>query len=364
LLRQRLLSSLDVATLITSLTIAAAGVLAIASATHGDPAGRAGLWKAQLIWLAVGIVALAVVVGLDYHLLAEFSYALYGATILLLVAVLLFGKEVGGNKSWLDLGTFAFQPSEFAKWTTCVALAAYLSGSVRGPLRMSQALVMAAIAGLPLLLIAIQPDMGTALTFIPIFGAALLMGGLRWRWIVGAFAIVAMLAPFGWNHLKDYQKERILTVFNPERDPAGVGYQARQSKIAIGSGGLVGKGTFQGTQSHLDFLPAQHTDFVLAVFVEEQGFIGAAAILGLFYYLLYRGILAARSSQDRLGTYLCLLVVAWFGGQFAINVGMVLGLLPTIGVPLPLMSYGGTALIAVMCGVGLIVNVRSRRFVN
>lgn len=364
MLRRRLLSSLDVATLLTALAIACAGVLAIASATHGDTPGRAGLWKVQLVWLALGLLAMAVVVGLDYHLWAEFSYALYGATLLLLVVVLVFGREVGGNKSWLDLGPFGFQPSELAKWTTCLALAAYLADRVRGSLRMGQALVMAAIAGTPLLLIAKQPDMGTSLTFLPIFGAALLLGGLRWRWIVGALVVVALLAPFGWNHLKDYQKERILTVFNPERDPAGVGYQTRQSKIAIGSGGLVGKGTFQGTQSHLDFLPAQHTDFVLAVFAEEQGFIGAAAILGLFYYLLHRGVLAARSSQDRLGTYLSLLVVAWFGGQFAINVGMVLGLLPTIGVPLPLMSYGGTALIAVLCGVGLIVNVRSRRFVN
>ena len=172
------------------------------------------------------------------------------------------------------------------------------------------------------------------------------------------------MVPLGWGHLKEYQKERIRTVLDPDRDPAGVGYQVRQSKIAIGSGGLTGKGLFQGTQSRLNFLPAQHTDFVLSVLSEDLGFLGAAGVLGLFYYLFFRGIVAAKSAQDRLGMFICLLVVAWLAGQLAINVGMVLGLLPTIGVPLPLMSYGGTALLAAMSGVALILNVNARRFVN
>jgi rod shape determining protein RodA len=213
-------------------------------------------------------------------------------------------------------------------------------------------------------LIALQPDMGTALIFVPIFLAALLIGGVRWKVIVIVFLIGLLLTPLVWFQLKDYQKERILTVLDPGRDPSGVGYQVRQSKIAIGSGGMTGKGVFQGTQSQLKFLPAQHTDFVLAVFSEELGFIGAAAVLALFYALFYRGIAAARSAQDRLGTYLCLLIVAWIAGQMAINVGMLLGRLPTIGVPLPFLSYGGSALLAAMCGVALVINVRSRRFVN
>lgn len=363
MLQRRLLDSLDLATVVTTLALAAAGILAIASATRGEPA-RAGLWKVQLAYLLLGLIVMAVVVAVHYHVWAEFSYAFYAVSLVLLVAVLLFGKTVGGNKSWLAVGGVGFQPSELAKWTTCLALAAYLAGRVRGELSFRQGMSMGVIAGVPLLLIAKQPDMGTALTFVPIFLAALLLGGLRWRWVIGAVLLGALLAPVGWTQLKTYQRERILTVLNPDRDPSGVGYQTRQSKIAIGSGGLTGKGTFQGTQSQLNFLPAQHTDFVLAVFAEEHGFIGAAAVLGLFYYLLHRGVLAARSSQDRLGTYLCLLVVAWFAGQIAINVGMVIGLLPTIGVPLPLMSYGGTALIAVLSGIGTIVNVRTRRFVN
>lgn len=363
MLRRRFLDSLDVATLATSVALATLGLLAIASATFGDPA-KAGLWKTQLLWIAIGGAVLALVVAVDYRLWAEFSPILYGATIVLLVATLFFGKEVGGNRSWLAIGPLTFQPSEIAKWTTCLALAAYLALRVRGALRLSQAVVMGGIAGIPMALVAKQPDMGTALTFVPIYLAAVVLGGLRWRWIVIALLLAAILAPIGWGQLRDYQKERILTVFDPERDPSGVGYQARQSKIAIGSGGLVGKGIFAGTQSRLNFLPAQHTDFVLAVIAEDLGFLGVTVVLTLYFYLLHRGIVAARSSQDRLGTYLCLLLVAWFTGQIAVNVGMVLGKLPTIGVPLPLLSYGGTALVSVLAGIGIVVGVRTRRFVN
>jgi rod shape determining protein RodA len=363
LLRRRLLDRIDLPTIAAALSLATVGMMAIASATAEQP-GRSGLWETQLLWLGVAVAAAVVVIAVDYHIWAEFSLSLHGAGIALLVAVLLFGKEVGGNRSWLDLGPIAFQPSEFVKWTTCLATASFLAKRVQNRIRFVQTIQLVAIVGVPTLLIARQPDMGTALTFVPIFLAALLLGGLRWRWVVGVVVVVALLTPVGWNHLKPYQRERILTVVNPDRDPSGVGYQVRQSKIAVGSGRLTGKGLFKGTQNRLNFLPAQHTDFVLAVIAEELGFIGAAGVFALLYYLLYRGILAARSSQDRLGTYLSLLVVCWFTGQSAINIGMVVGLMPTIGVPLPFVSYGGTALIAVMCGVGLIANVRGHRFVN
>ena len=363
MLHRRLLDRLDVPTIAAALALSSIGMLAIASATAAQP-GRSGLWTTQLVWLTLASAAAFVVVAVDYHIWAEFSLSLWSLSVALLVAVLFFGKEVGGNRSWLDLGPIGFQPSELAKWTTCLATANFLSKRVRDRIRFVQGIQLAALVGLPMALIAKQPDMGTALTFGPVFLAALLIGGLRWRWVIGAALVVAFLAPVGWNHLKPYQRERILTVVHPDRDPSGVGYQVRQSKIAVGSGRLVGKGLFKGTQNRLNFLPAQHTDFVLAVIAEELGFIGAAGVLALLYYLFYRGFLAARSAQDRLGTFLSLLVVSWFAGQAAINIGMVLGLLPTIGVPLPFLSYGGTALIAVMCGVGLIANVRGRRFVN
>lgn len=363
MLRRRLLDRLDVPTIAAALALAAIGMTAIASATVEQP-GRAGLWKTQLAWLGIASLAAVVVIAVDYHIWAEFSLSLHGAAVALLVAVLLFGKEVGGNRSWLAVGPVTFQPSEFAKWTTCLAIAAFLAKRVHDRLRFVQAVQLGGIIGVPMLLIAKQPDFGTALTFVPIALAAVLLGGLRWRVVAVAMIAVALLAPVGWRHLKPYQKERILTVVDPGRDPSGVGYQVRQSKIAVGSGRLTGKGLFKGTQTRLNFLPAQHTDFVLAVIAEELGFIGAAGVLALLYYLLYRGLLAARSSQDRLGTYLSLLVVSWLMGQASINIGMVLGLMPTIGVPLPFLSYGGTALISVTCGVGLIANVRGRRFVN
>jgi rod shape determining protein RodA len=352
-----------VPTIAAALALAAVGLTAIASATAEQPS-RAGLWKTQLAWLGIASVAAIVVIAVDYHVWAEFALSLHGLAIVLLVAVLLFGKEVGGNKSWLAVGPATFQPSEFAKWTTVLAVASFLAKRVHDRIRFVQALQLGLIIGVPMALILKQPDMGTALTFVPIALSAVLLGGLRWRVVAVAMCLVAVLAPVGWQHLKAYQKERILTVFDPGRDPSGVGYQVRQSKIAVGSGQLAGKGLFKGTQTRLNFLPAQHTDFVLAVISEELGFIGAAGVLVLFYYLFYRGLLAARSSQDRLGTFLSLLVVSWLAGQTAINIGMVVGLMPTIGVPLPLLSYGGTALIAVVCGVGLIANVRGRRFVN
>jgi len=362
-LRRRLLDRLDVPTIVAALGLALVGMLAIASATAEQP-GRASLWQTQLVWLAIASTVALVVMTVDYHIWAEFALGLHAAGVALLVAVLLFGKAVGGNRSWLDVGPVAFQPSEFVKWTTCLATAAFLSKRVHNRVRLVQGLQLVAIIGTPMALIAKQPDMGTALTFVPIFLGAMLLGGIQWRWVLGAAVVVALLTPVGWGHLKPYQRERILTVANPDRDPSGVGYQVRQSKIAVGSGRVTGKGLFKGTQNRLNFLPAQHTDFVLAVIAEELGFIGAAGVLVLLYYVLYRGLVAARSSQDRLGTYLSLLVVCWFTGQTAINIGMVVGLMPTIGVPLPFVSYGGTALIAVMCGVALIANVRGHRFVN
>lgn len=359
---QRLLASLDLTTLGTALALAGIGVLAIGSATLAPDGG--GLWRTQLVWLGIAFVALVVVVAIDYHVWSGVSLLLHALAVALLVAVLFFGKEVGGNQSWLVFGPIRIQPSEAAKWTTCLVVASYLARRGKEGIGLREMIEMGVLVGTPTALVALQPDMGTALIFIPIYLAGLWLGGLRARVIAGVLVAGVLLAPLVWVQLKPYQQERILSVVDTDRDPTGIGYQARQSKIAIGSGGLSGKGLFQGTQSQLDFLPAQHTDFVLAVVAEELGFVGAGTVLVLFYILLYRGIVAARSAQDRLGTYICMLVIAWVTGQMAVNVGMVLGLLPTIGVPLPLVSYGGSALVVMMCGVALVVNVRTRRFVN
>lgn len=360
---RRLLDSLDFPTIAVTIALVATGVFCIASAMS-ETMERGPLWRVQLLWLAVAFVAAAVVVAVDYHVWAEVALALHAVVLGLLVATLFFGREIGGNRSWLVIGPLRLQPSELAKWTTCLVLAAYLARRVHAAAGLRQLAEMALLVGVPAALVAAQPDMGTALTFLPIFLAALLLGGVRWKVMVGLGLVGLLLVPAGWLMLEDYQKARIFTVFDPERDPSGIGYQVHQSRIAIGSGGLSGNGLFEGTQSQLKFLPAQHTDFVLAVFAEQLGFIGVVAVLVLFYYLLHRGIVAARSAQDRLGTYICMVVVAWLAGQIALNIGVVLGRLPTIGVPLPLMSYGGSSLVATLCCIGLIVNVRTRRFVN
>ncbi len=356
-------ASLDTPILLATLALVSVGLVGIASATI-DHAGGAGLWRVQLVWVAVSTLAGIVVWIVDYRIWGGVALVLYAAVVALLILVLLVGSEVGGNRSWLVFGSLRLQPSEIAKWVTCLVLAVYLARRVRESLALPQLAVMGLIVGLPMALIAAQPDMGTALIFIPIYLAGLLLGGVRWKVIVGILLAGVMLAPVTWTQLKDYQKERILIALDPGRDPSGYGYQARQSKIAVGSGGLTGKGPFRGTQSRLDFLPAKHTDFIIAVIAEETGFVGAVGVLALFYYVFYRGVTAAREAQDRLGTYICLLVTAWIAGQVAVNVGMVLGRLPTIGVPLPLLSYGGSSLVSVFCGIALIVNVRSRRFVN
>jgi rod shape determining protein RodA len=361
-LRTRLLDNLDLPTVVTALVLAAIGVFGIASATLEQE--NEALWRQQLVWFAVASVAAVVVILVDYHLWAQIALGFHAAVVALLVAVLAVGREVSGSRSWLVVGPLRLQPAEIAKWTTCLVLAAYLSMRVRDRLGVRQLFEMGLLVGIPMGLVALQPDLGTSLIFVPLYAAASLIGGVRWKVVLGVLLAALLLAPVGWTQLKDYQKERILTVFDDARDPSGIGYQTRQSKIAIGSGGLTGKGPFRGTQSQLNYLPAQHTDFIFAVLAEEFGFVGAAAVLGLFYYLLFRGIVAALSAQDKLGTYICLLVVAWLTAQLALNIGMVLGRLPTIGVPLPLVSYGGSALVAGMCGVALIVNVRTRRFVN
>ena len=359
---QRLIRHLDGPTLMAVFGILAISLVGIASATMDGEGG--GLWKTQLAWVFIASVAAAVVIGVDYRIWASLAVLFHLLVIGLLVATLFYGTLIGGNKSWLVVGPGRVQPSELAKWTTCLAVAVYLAQRARETLGLVQMAKLGVIVGVPVALIAAQPDHGTALTFIPIYLVALLIGGVRWK-VIGSLALCGLLlAPVVWTQLKPYQQARILNVFDSSRDPTGTGYQIRQSKIAIGSGGITGTGAFRGTQSQLNFLPAQHTDFIIAVIAEELGFIGVGTVLGLFYLLLYRGMRIAQSAQDRLGTYLCLLIVAWLAGQMCINVGMVLGRLPTIGVPLPLLSYGGSSLLATLAALGLILNVRCRRFVN
>jgi len=338
----RSLSNFDWILFLAILAACSIGLVVIYSATTGTPS--AGAFHRQLIWLLLGIVLMLLAVLIDYHTLAEFASAFYGLSLALLLLTLVYGRVVNSSKSWLGIGGVQFQPSEIAKVSTILMLAAYLGRErVRG-LGVLHFAAICAIIGLPVLLILRQPDLGTAVTFAPLYAGAVFIGGIRVRTLVILALIATLALPMVWGHLKPYQKERVKTFLEPTRDPKGSGYQLIQSLIAVGSGGIFGKGFLSGTQGQLQFLPEQHTDFVFAVLAEERGFIGAMLALGLYFVIIYRCLATARAARDRLGVFLAIGVVCTFAGQALLNIGVVVGMLPTTGVPLPLMSYGGSSL--------------------
>jgi rod shape determining protein RodA len=359
---RRHLGNFDWVLFLSVLAVAAVGLGAIYASTAGTPVS--GAFERQLLWLVLGLILMLCVLVIDYHTLAEFSYVFYGFGLLLLALTLVFGRVVNASKSWLGVGGVQFQPSELAKVATILMLAAYLGRErIRG-LGMLNFAAICGIVGLPVLLVMKQPDLGTAVTFAPLLAGATFIAGVRVRTIL-IIALIAMLAlPIVWGHLKPYQKERVKTFLEPTRDPKGAGYQLIQSLIAVGSGGILGKGFLAGTQGQLQFLPEQHTDFIFAVLAEERGFIGSFFVLGLYFLIIYRCLAAARAARDRLGVFLATGVACVLGGQALLNIGVVVGLLPTTGVPLPLMSYGGSSLVSSLLGIGLVLNVWMRRLVN
>jgi rod shape determining protein RodA len=358
----RYLNNFDWILFLAILAACSVGLAVIYSATTGTPSS--GAFHRQMIWLGLGLVLMVLALLIDYHTLAEFSYVFYGIGLLLLALTLVFGRVVNASKSWLGVGGVQFQPSELAKVATILVLAAYMGRErVRG-LGVIHFAAICALIGLPVLLIMKQPDLGTAVTFAPLFAGVVFVGGIRVRTLLILAVIATLALPLSWGHLKPYQKERVKTFLEPTRDPKGSGYQLIQSLIAVGSGGLMGKGFLSGTQGQLQFLPEQHTDFVFAVLAEERGFIGAFLALGLYFAIIYRCLATARAARDRLGVFLAIGVVCVFSGQALLNIGVVVGLLPTTGVPLPLMSYGGSSLASTLLGMGLVLNVWMRRLVN
>jgi len=303
--------------------------------------------------------------SIDYHTISEHIPMLYIATLLALVYTLVFGHTVSGSKSWISFGELAFQPSEFAKLIVVIALARYFS-ELHGGRYMTTGQVFKAclIAGIPITLVVVQPDFGTASTFSPILALGLFIRGTRPAVIVSGILVVALLAPASWLVLRPYQKDRILTFLDPDRDPLGRGYQVRQSRIAIGSGGVLGKGLFKGTQSQLGFLPTRHTDFILSVVGEELGFAGIVFTIGLLLVIIIRSVYHAQTARDSLGLFIVMGVVSVFAFHALINVGMVIGFVPTAGIPLPFLSYGGSSVLMAFTGLGLIIGVHRRRFVN
>jgi len=359
---RRLLTNFDWVLVLTVCLLAAIGMTNLYSATSNWDAGTP-VYVKQMAWFGVGLVLMMLVCLFDYRHLEYFAWPLYLVGLALLVFVAVAGKTSMGATRWIHLGFFNLQPSEVMKVALIIILARYLTrrGHFHGH-TFRELLGPFALIGAPVLLIMIQPDLGTAMLLVFISGTVLLFLGIQRSTLIGLSILGAILAVAGWYQLRPYQKARILTFLDPERDPLGAGYHIIQSKIAVGSGGLFGKGFMAGTQSQLSFLPERHTDFAFSVFAEEWGFTGTFVLLLIYLLLITWGIYIARRAGDRFGMLLAVGVVAMCFWHIIINLGMVIGLLPVVGVPLPLFSYGGTNMVTTMVGVGLLMNVSMRRF--
>jgi rod shape determining protein RodA len=342
----------------------AIGVLNLYSASGvrlGDGVQVENFYQKQLIWGAIGVVGMAAFMTFDYRRLHAVAWPLYIATIVFLVAVPFLGKTVMGARRWLDFGVFSFQPSELAKFSVLLLGARLLSGSSER-LDLKELATVLALGAVPALLIIKQPDLGTGMLVLLLLGGLILYRGIV-PWLFRTLCVILpTVTPLLWFVLKDYQKRRILAFLDPATDPLGSGYHILQSEIAVGSGRLFGKGFLAGTQSQLRFLPEKHTDFAVADFGEEWGFFGMIILLGLFCAYLYQIAVVARDAKDPYGSFLAAGVFFYFFWQILINMGMVMGLMPVVGVPLPFVSYGGSATLVNFSLVGLVLNVSMRRY--
>lgn len=359
---RRLLLSFDWLWFLALLGLASAGLLAIWSTTEGTSLNS--YLGRQVLYLSAALLAFLILLYFDYHLYSDYITLIYVVAMVVLCAVLIMGKTVHNNKSWIAVGPVQVQPSELVKVVVILALAKYYSESDREYLDLNELFVGGLIVAVPMVLVVLEGDLGTAVTFAPIYLALSFLAGLKKKHLIVMVLALAVAAPAGWFLLKDYQKGRIETVFNPATDPHRRGYQTIQSEIAIGSGRFMGKGFKQGTQGQLGFLPARHTDFIFAVLAEERGFVGSIVLLSLFLFVTMRMLRAAREAKDKVGAMIIVGVLGLFLFHIFINVGMVLGLLPIAGIPLPLVSAGGSSLIASFAAMSLCMNIKMRRYVN
>ncbi|MGH2573681.1 MAG: rod shape-determining protein RodA [Actinomycetota bacterium] len=365
---ERVIRHLDPVLIVTGVALAVYGIFMVYSATRlglealGEDPGF--FLKRQSAFLLLGMVALLVAASVDYRLVKVYApLAWAGAIFVLLLVLTPLGSETAGAQRWITLGGFQFQPSEFAKLAVTAMISAYLS-ELRGDMGIEQVWRTTGLAVLPMLLVFVQPDVGTTMVFAAILVALLVMGGAKAKFI-GVLALVAVIALFGAFRLgvvKDYQIQRLTGFIDPTEDPLRAGYNRQQAEIAIGSGGLFGLGYLQGTQTNLDFVPEQHTDFVFTVVGEELGFVGGMFLLLLFGVLLWRAFRIAAMATDPFGRYLAVGIAVMIAFQLFVNVGMTLGIMPITGIPLPLVSYGGSALVTNLTAVGLLLNVHMRRF--
>ena len=354
------------------LAIAAIGLVTVYSATF-TAKGPSSLFYKQLMWMAIGLVVMICAMIPDYHTVGRYAYVLYAASIVFLILVMFVGRTGMGAQRWLPLGPFAFQPSELAKISLTLALARYFAEDPkRGGYDLRDLAVPGIMVLVPFMLVVKQPDLGTAMMLLLTSTLIVVIAGIRMRAVlivllIGATMAAAMflVTPVRnkiWGSLKPYQQNRIKAFLDPSIDPRGTGYHANQSKIAVGSGQITGKGYRRGTQSQMAFLPERHTDFIFAVLSEERGFVGSSLLVVLYLTLLLTGVDTAKNAKDRLGTLMAGGIVSMLSLYVFINIGMSVGIAPVVGVPLPLMSYGGTSIIATFLAIGLLLNIQTRRF--
>lgn len=364
---RRLFQNFDWITLAIAVIICVIGIMTIYSATRPlTSEAHPAFYLKQMIWLGLGLTALFLVAWIDYIRIERSAPILYLAGLILLIAVFFLGRTGMGAQRWLSIGPLSFQPSEFFKTIYIIMLAHYLS-VMKPPLEaLSLLRVFLVLTLFPFILLLKQPDLGTALIMLMISLSLVIARGLSKRVAVLVVIISLISLPFlgniVWEGLKDYQKSRLVAFIDPETDPAGIGYQLNQSKITVGSGKFFGKGYLQGTQGPFRFLPEKHTDFIFSVYAEEWGFLGSFLLLCLYLALILRGLDTARKAKDDFGRLLALGITFMFLIYLLINIGMTLGLMPVVGIPLPFMSYGGTALLSNLIAVGILINIRTHRF--
>ncbi len=362
---RRLVLNFEWGLLFYTAVLAGIGVAMIYSAANAGFTGQPQIFHVkQGYWYGISVLVMLVIIMFSYKRLDRYAIAIYIACLLLLVAVLLVGKMGGGSRRWLGLGPLTLQPSELVKIAVILMLARHYSRTLKKTgLVLADLLMPMFIVLLPALLIVRQPDLGTALLLVLIAGTMTLFIKIERRTLLALMTFGIAAIPIGWLAIKEYQRQRILTFLNPDRDPLGAGYHIIQSKIAIGSGQFSGKGFLEGTQNALAFLPEQHTDFIFCVLAEEWGFMGAGSLILLFLGFLLYCLKIAYNCRDAFGTLLIVGLVALLFWEGAINMGMVMGLLPVVGMPLPFISYGGSSVLTIMIAVGLILNISSRRFI-
>jgi rod shape determining protein RodA len=352
--------------------IACIGLAAVYSATYTSR-GPSPLYYKQIIWVSIGMTVMFLAIVPDYHTVGRFAYLLYACSILLLLLVMAIGRTGMGAQRWLAVGPFVFQPSELAKLAVTLALARYFAEDPRrGGYDLKDLAVPGAMVLVPLLLVLKQPDLGTALMLLLTSSLVVMIAGVRLRSVLAVLvagvilvSLVFFVSPVRnkiWGSLKPYQQNRIKAFIDPGSDPLGSGYHANQAKIAVGSGQIIGKGYRKGTQSQMAFLPERHTDFIFAVVAEETGLVGASVLIFIYLILLLIGVDTAKNAKDRLGVLMAGGIVSMISLYVFINVGMAVGIVPVVGVPLPLVSYGGTSIITTFLALGLLLNIQTRRF--